>query len=191
MLITSSAVGYYGNRYDEVLDENSSHGNDFLANLCNDWEKEAHKVESYGVRRVSIRTGLVLIKDEGLIKQLLLPFNLFIGGPLAGGRQWFPWIHIDDVIGIYLTAMDNDKLSGPVNVTSPEIVRMREFAKIFGETLNRPAIFPIPKFAMKMVKGELADYAVMSQRTSADKILNAGYKFKFENLEAALRDLMK
>lgn len=190
VFISSSAVGYYGNRYDEVLDENSSNGNDFLANLCNDWEKEAQKVEALGVRRVSIRTGLVLMKNEGLIKQLLLPFKLFIGGPLAGGRQWFPWIHIDDIIGIYLHAIDNENVKGGINGASPGIIRMKEFAKAFGKTLKRPALFPIPKFAMKIVTGELADYAVMSQRTSVDKILNAGYKFKFKNLEAALRNLL-
>jgi uncharacterized protein len=191
VFITSSAVGYYGNRYDEVLDENSSHGNDFLANLCKDWEKEADKVEQYGVRRVSLRTGLVLMKDEGLIKQLLLPFKLFIGGPLGNGRQWFPWIHIDDVIGIYLSAIDNENIKGPVNVASPGFVRMKEFVETFGKILRRPSYFPIPKLAMKIVAGEVADYAVMSQRISVEKILNAGYKFKFENLEEALRDLLK
>jgi uncharacterized protein len=190
VFITSSAVGYYGNRYDEVLDENSSHGNDFLATLCNDWEKEAQKVEVLGVRRVSIRTGLVLMKDEGIIKQLVLPFKLFVGGPLAGGRQWFPWIHIDDIVGIYLHAIDNDNVSGAINGASPGIVRMKEFAKIFGKILNRPSTFHIPKFAMKIVTGELADYAVMSQRTSVDKILNAGYIFKFENLETGLMELL-
>ena len=191
VFITSSAVGYYGNRYDEVLDENSSTGNDFLANLCNDWETEAQQVEALGVRRVSIKTGLVLMKDEGLIKQLLLPFKLFVGGPLAGGRQWFPWIHIDDIVGIYLHAIDNENVTGGINGASPGIVRMKEFAKAFGRTLKRPAIFPIPKLAMKIVTGELAEYAVMSQRTSVEKIINTGYKFKFENLEGALRDLLK
>jgi uncharacterized protein len=190
VFITSSAVGYYGSRYDEVLDEYSSSGNDFLATLCNDWEKEAQKVEQYGVRRVSLRTGLVLMKDEGLIKQLLLPFKLFIGGPLGNGRQWFPWIHIDDVIGIYLRAIDNENIKGPVNVASSGIVRMKEFAKTLGKVLRRPSIFHIPKLAMKVVAGEVADYAVMSQRISVEKILNAGYKFKFENLETALRDLL-
>ena len=132
VFITSSAVGYYSNRYDEVLDENSSAGNDYLANLCKDWEKEAQKVEQYGVRRVSLRTGLVLMKDDGVLKQLILPFKLFIGGPLGNGKQWFPWIHIDDIIGIYLHAIDNENLSGAVNVASPGIVRMKEFAKTFG-----------------------------------------------------------
>jgi hypothetical protein len=188
--ICSSATGFYGNRYDEVLDENSSPGNDFLAKLCNDWEKEAWTVKQYGVRRVSIRTGLVLMKDEGVLKQMLLPFKLFFGGPLGSGRQWFPWIHIDDIVGIYLHAIDNDNVSGAINGTSTGIVTMKEFAKTLGKILKRPSLFPVPKFAMKIAAGEVAEYAVMSQRTSVEKILNAGYKFKFENLEVALKDLL-
>ena len=187
--ICASAVGYYGNRYDEVLDEESSPGDDYMANLCKDWEAEAAKVEQYGVRRISVRTGLVLSKDEGVLKQLYLPFKLFVGGPLSNGRQWFPWIHIIDIIGIYLQAIDNADLNGGINAASPGIVRMNEFAKTFGKVLHRPSLFNIPKFAMKLVAGEVADYAVMSQRISVDKILNAGYEFKFENLEEALRDL--
>jgi uncharacterized protein (TIGR01777 family) len=125
-----------------------------------------------------------------VLKQLTLPFNLFIGGPLGTGQQWFPWIHIDDVVGIYLRAIDDEDLSGPVNAASTGIVRMKEFAKVFGKVLKRPSIFPVPKFAMKIVVGEVADYAVMSQRISVDKILNSGFNFKFENLEAALKDLL-
>ena len=188
--ICSSATGFYGNRYDEVLDENSSPGNDFLSNFCNDWEKEAEKVEQCGVRRVSIRTGLVLMKDEGILKQMLLPFKLFIGGPLGDGKQWFPWIHIEDIVGIYLHAIDNENVAGAINGASPGIVRMKEFAKTLGKVLKRPSLFPLPKFAMKIVAGEVADYAVMSQRISVEKIINAGYKFNFENLEAALSDLL-
>lgn len=191
VFITASAVGIYGNRHDEVLDETSSLGNDFLADLCKDWEKEATKIEEIGVRRVSIRTGLVLNKNEGVLKQLYLPFKFFVGGPLAGGRQWFPWIHSDDIIGIYLYALDNESVIGSINAASPGIVRMKEFAKTFGKVLRRPSLFPIPKLAMKIVAGEVADYAVMSQRTSAKKIIEAGYNFKFENVEEALRDLLE
>ena len=190
VFICSSATGFYGNRYDELLDENSSPGDDFLANLCNDWEKEAAMVEQPGVRRVSVRTGLVLMKDEGVLKQMLLPFKFFIGGPLGSGRQWFPWIHIDDVVCIYLHAIDNPNVTGAINGASPGIVTMKQFAKALGKKLSRPSLFPVPKFAMKLVAGEVADYAVMSQRISVEKIINAGYKFKFENLEAALSDLL-
>jgi len=189
--ICSSAVGIYGNRYDEVLDESSSVGDDFMASICKDWEKEAEKIEHFGIRRVSIRTGLVMQKDEGVLKKMLLPFKLFIGGPLGTGRQWFPWIHIDDIVDIYLHAIDNENVSGAINGASSKIVTMKDFAKTLGKVLRRPSLFPVPKLAMKIVAGEVAEYAVMSQRISVDKILNAGYKFKFENLEAALRDLLK
>ena len=191
VFICANAVGIYGDRFDEILDENSFLGNDFLANLCKDWEKESEKLENVNVRRVSIRTSPVLIKGEGLLQQLYLPFKLFVGGPLAGGRQWFPWIHIDDIVGIYMHAIDNESIFGTVNAASPGIVRMKEFARVFGKVLKKPSIFPIPKFAMKIVAGEVADYAVMSQRISINKILQSGYKFKFENLEEALRDLLQ
>jgi uncharacterized protein len=184
-------VGIYGNRYDEVLDEKSSLGNDFMSDICKDWEKESEKAEQYGVRRVSIRTGLVMQKDEGVLKKMLLPFKIFIGGPLGSGRQWFPWIHIDDIVGIYLQAIDNENISGAVNGASPGIETMREFAKTLGKVLRRPSLFPVPKFAMKIAAGELGEYAVMSQRTSVEKILKAGYKFKFEVLEEALHSLLK
>jgi uncharacterized protein (TIGR01777 family) len=188
--ICANAVGIYGDRGDEILTETSTLGNDFLANLCKDWETEANKVEVVGVRYASIRTGLVLTRNEGVLKQMTLPFKLFIGGPLGNGKQWFPWIHIEDMIGIYLHAIDNESLNGAVNASSPGIVRMKEFARAFGKVLKRPSLFPVPKFAMKIAAGEVADYAVMSQRTSVDRILTAGYKFKFENLKTALRDLV-
>ena len=191
VFICASGIGIYGERYDEILDESSLAGNDFLATLCNDWENEAAKVEQYGVRRVSVRTSPVLMKDEGALKKMLLPFKLFLGGPLGNGKQWFPWIHIDDIIGMYLKAIDDENISGSVNAASPGIVTMNEFAMTLCKVLKRPSAFPVPKFIMKFAAGEVADYAVMSQRTSVEKILNAGYKFKFENLEEALRDLLK
>lgn len=189
--ICSSAVGYYGDRYDEILDEESPPADDYMANLCRDWEAEAAKVETLGVRRVSLRTAPVFIKGEGVLKELTLPFKLFVGGPLGNGRQWFPWIHIDDIVELYKFAIDNEDLQGAVNAASPGIVRMNEFANVFGKVLNRPSFFKIPKSAMKIVAGELADYAVMSQRVSVEKFLNAGFKFKFEDLEEALRDILK
>jgi hypothetical protein len=190
VFICASAVGIYGDRYDEVLDETSLLGNDFLANLCKDWEKEAKKVEELGIRRVSVRTGLVLNKDEGVLKKLLLPFKLLVGGPLGNGRQWVPWLHIDDIVGIYLHAIDNENVSGAINATSPGIVRMKEFAKHFGKSLHRPSLLPAPKFALKLVAGELGEYTVMSQRPSVEKILSSGYKFRFEIIDKALKNLL-
>jgi uncharacterized protein (TIGR01777 family) len=137
VFICPSAVGYYGERFDEILDEESSR-NDFLANLCKDWENEAVKVEHYGIRRVSLRTSPALTKGEGALKKMLWPYKLFIGGPLSTGKQWFPWIHIDDIVRIYLHAIDDEKLIGSVNATSPGIVRMIDFAKTLGKVLKRP-----------------------------------------------------
>lgn len=191
VFICSSAVGYYGNRNDEVLDESSLSADNYLGKLCRDWEAEAAKVEEIGIRRVSVRTGLVLNKNEGLIKQMLPTFKMFLGGYLANGKQWFPWIHIDDIVGIYLHAIENERLRGAINGASPGIVRNEEFSKTLGKVMNRPSLFPIPKFALKLVTGELGEYAVMGQRTSVEKIIKSGYRFMFENLEEALKNIIK
>lgn len=188
--ICANAVGIYGNRGDEILKETSSLGNDFLANLCKDWEAEAKKVKEAGVRYVSIRTGLVLEKNQGLMKKLIPSFKLYLGGWLGKGKQWFPWIHIDDIVGIYLHAIDDANFKGAVNAASLEIVTNKEFTKTLGIVLRRPALFPIPKIALRIVSGELGNYVTDSQRVSVDKLLNSGYKFKFEKLEGAFRDLL-
>ena len=189
--ICSSAVGYFGDRYDEILDGESLPGNDYMANLCKDWELEADKVEKLGVRRVSIRTGLVLDKNDGLMKKLVPSFKMFLGGWLGSGKQWFPWIHIDDIVGIYLHAIDDANLRGAINAASPGLVTNKEFSKTLGKVLKRPALLPIPNIALRIVSGELGDYVTDSQRISVRKILNAGYKFKFEDLEEAMRDLLR
>jgi len=188
--ICANAVGIYGDRGDDILSESSSLGNDFLANLCKDWETEAKKVQDAGVRYVSIRTGLVLEKNQGLMKKLIPSFKLFLGGWLGNGMQWFPWIHIDDIVGIYLLAIDNANVKGAVNAAAPGIVTNKEFSKALGKVLNRPALFPIPKIALRMVSGELGNYVTDSQRISTEKISRSGYKFKFDNLEEGLRDLL-
>lgn len=191
VFISASGVGYYGDGGNNILSEDSPAGKDFLAEVCKVWEKEATEVESVGVRRVSLRTGIVLSPEDGALKRMLLPFKLFIGGPLGNGNQWFPWIHIDDIIGVYVHALDNENLSGAVNAASPKICTMNEFAKTLGKILNRPSFFKVPKFALKLAIGEAADVVVVGQRVSVNKLLIAGYKFKFENLEEALRDLLK
>jgi uncharacterized protein (TIGR01777 family) len=192
-LICSSAVGYYGNRSDDYLSEDEEPADNFLAKLCADWEKEAAKVETLGVRCVSIRTGLVLSKDEGLLKQMIPSFKLFLGGYLGNGRQWFPWIHIDDIVSIYLHIINDESagggIKGAVNAASPGIVRMKQFAKTLGRVLHRPSFLPIPKFAIRILKGELGNYTTDSQRVVMNKLLKSGYKFKYENLEDALRHL--
>ncbi len=190
VFISASAIGYYGNRGDEILTENSSAGNDFLSNVCKTWEFESTKVEEFGVRNVRVRTGIVLTPEDGALKQMLLPYKLFLGGPLGNGTQWMSWLHIDDMIQIYLYALDNKKISGAINAVSPNPVRMKEFAKSLGKVLRRPSIFPVPQFILKLVVGEAASVVTASQKVSADKLLMAGYQFRFNTLSEALKDLL-
>lgn len=190
VFVSASGVGYYGDCGDKLLDENSPAGNDFLAEVCKVWESEAAEVQRAGVRRVSVRTGIVLSKEDGALKKMLLPFKLFIGGPLGNGKQWFPWIHIDDIVGIYCHAIENQNLSGAVNAASPNICTMKEFARTFGKVLHRPSLFPVPEFALKIAIGEAGKVVLMSQRVEVKKILDSGYRFKFEKLEEALRNLL-
>ena len=189
--ICSSAVGIYGNRGDQLLTEKSALGNDFLAQVCKTWEAEAAKVETSGVRRVSIRTGIVLSTKEGALKQMLLPFKLFVGGPLGNGKQWFPWIHIDDLVNTFLFCLDNTNIKGAVNGVSPNPVRMSEFAKVLGKVLHRPSFFKVPVFVLKMIVGEFADSITASLRAVPEKLVQNNYNFKFEKLEAALEDLLQ
>jgi uncharacterized protein (TIGR01777 family) len=191
VFISASGIGYYGDCGEAVLDETSPKGNDFLADVCDVWESEAQKIGDYGIRNVQIRTGLVLSPEDGVLKQMLLPFKLFIGGPLGNGRQWWSWLHIDDIVGIYLYALDNSQLQGPLNAASPNPLRMKEFANALGKVLKRPSLFPVPKFVLKIVIGETTEVVTASQRVDVKKIFESGYRFKFDNLEDALRDLLK
>jgi uncharacterized protein (TIGR01777 family) len=191
VFVSASGIGYYGDCGDNVLTEVSPAGNDFLADVCKVWESEAKKVEQSGVRSVQVRTGLVLSTEDGALKQMLPPFKFFIGGPLGNGKQWASWLHIDDIVGIYIHAIDNNQLSGAVNAASPKPARMKEFAQTLGKVLHRPALFPVPKFALKIVIGEAAEVVTASQRVDVKKLLDSGYKFRFENLNEALEDLLK
>jgi uncharacterized protein (TIGR01777 family) len=190
VFISASAIGYYGNRGDEILTENSSAGNDFLADVCKVWETESAKVEESGVRNVRVRTGIVLIPEDGALKQMLIPYKLFIGGPLGNGNQWMSWLHIDDMIQIYLYALDNKEINGAVNAVSPNPVMMKEFAKTLGKVLKRPSILPVPQFILRLVVGEAASVVTASQKVSADKLLTAEYKFRFNTLSEALKDFL-
>ncbi len=189
--ISSSAVGYYGDRGNEILEDASSSGEVLIAHVCISWEKEAEAVEQAGIRRVSVRTGLVLSKEGGFLQRLLLPFKMFVGGPIGNGAQWLPWLHIEDMVRIYLFALDNTAVSGPVNAASPNPVTMKEFARLLGKTMHRPSLFPVPKAALRIVLGEAAQVAASSQRAIPQKLQRTGYKFKFEQAEDALRDLLK
>jgi uncharacterized protein (TIGR01777 family) len=190
LFISSSAVGFYGNAGNEILTEESKNGSDFLSQVCRVWEASAEKVEVQGIRRVSIRTGIALSNKGGAYKRILLPFKLFIGGHIGNGKQWFPWIHIEDLIRIYIYALDNRSINGVVNAVSPYPVLANEFAKCIGKTIHRPSWFPVPIFALKLFIGKAAESVVASQRVVPKKLLDAGFKFKFEKIEEALQDLL-
>jgi len=187
VFICSSAVGYYG---DTLLTEDSAPGNDFLANLCIQWEKAAEEIETFGIRRVSIRSGLVLSKEEGILKKFLLPYNLYVGGKLGNGNQWFPWIHINDLVNIYLFSLYN-KIDGAINAVSTNPLRMKEFAFELGKTLNKPSFFKVPEFLLKVVLGEQAKAALSSLRVIPQKLNNQDFKFQFENISLCLKNLLK
>ena len=191
VFVSASGIGYYGNSGDTIVAEESTKGNDFLSDVCEVWEKESQKAGEYGTRNVQVRTGLVLSPEEGALKQMLLPFKFFVGGPLGNGKQWVSWLHIDDIVGIYIHAIDNTNLSGTVNAASPNPVKMKEFAKALGNVLNRPYFISVPKFLIRFSVGEAADVVLSGQRVDVTKILNSGYKFKFENLGETLKDLLK
>ncbi len=191
VFISSSAVGYYGDNKNEKLTEQNEAGKDFLANVCNVWEKEARQVTKFGVRHVAIRTGIVLSTKDGALKQMLTPFKFFVGGPIGSGKQWFPWIHINDIVKIYLFSLDNESLNGAVNAVSPNPVTMNEFAKKLGKIIHRPSIFSVPEFVLKLVVGEGAESILESLRVQPEKLIKYNFKFDFEDLEAALKHLLK
>jgi uncharacterized protein len=188
VMVSQSAVGYYGDRDDEIVDESSEPGEGFAAEVPIAWEAAAREVEKTGVRLVVVRTAPVLDRRGGLLKRLMLPFKLGLGGPIAGGDQYLPWVHIDDEVGILLWALDDEKVSGVVNASAPEQVTNREFSKVLGHALHRPAVFPLPKLALSAVVGrELADTIAGGQRVAPRRTTELGYEFRYPRLEPALR----
>jgi uncharacterized protein (TIGR01777 family) len=191
VLVSQSAVGYYGNRGDETLDEASSHGDGFDAEVCVEWEKAAHEVDAAGVRLTIVRTGQVMETEGGILGELLLPFKLGLGGPLAGGRQWVPWIHLSDEVGILIWALDTESVSGVVNATAPKPVTNKEWSKALGRALHRPAVLPIPGVAVEVKFGrEFGKVAQGGQRVLPRRTEELGYAFKFPEIDGALRNLV-
>ncbi len=190
VLVSSSAVGYYGKHGAEIIDESAPAGSDFLAEVCVEWERRARAAEELGLRVVIVRTGVVLDSGGGALKTMLPPFRAGVGGPVAGGRQYMPWIHLDDIVGIYLAALDGDGWSGPVNGTAPEPVTNGEFSKALGRALGRPAIFPVPAFAIRTLYGEMAEIVTEGQRAVPARTLESGYVFQQPELDAALRSAL-
>jgi uncharacterized protein (TIGR01777 family) len=190
VLLQASAVGYYGPCSDEIVTEAAPAGKDYLANLCSSWEKASEGIELLGVRRVILRTGLVLSTEGGPLPRLLKQFRLFAGGPFGSGDQYWPWIHIDDVVGAIRYLMEEEAADGPFNVTSPTPVTNRHFSKTFGKVLGRPSFWPIPAFAMKMLVGEVSVVVLEGQRAVPEKLTAMGYQFAFSDLEPALEDVL-
>ncbi len=191
VLVSQSAIGYYGDRGATVVDESAEAGTGFDAEVAQEWEKAAREVESTGVRLAIVRTGHVLDPSGGLLGQLLTPFKLGVGGPIAGGGQYMSWIHIDDEVGILLWALDDEKVSGVVNSTAPNPVTNRELSKALGRALNRPAILPVPGLALDLMFGsEFAAVLKGGQRVAARRALDLGYKFRHPDLDEALSDLL-
>ncbi len=189
-LISSSAVGYYGPHGDERLGEATPAGDDFLAGVCVAWEREAQAAEALGARVVLVRTGIVLDDGGGALATMLTPFKLGVGGPVAGGKQWMPWIHVDDLVGIYLAAIDGADWSGPVNGAAPEPVTNKAFSKTLGKVLHRPAFSPVPAFAIKLLYGDMATIVVNGQRAVPERTLALGYDFRHTDLQTALKDTL-
>jgi uncharacterized protein len=187
--VSQSAIGYYGARGDETLDESSPPGDDFLAGFVRDWEHEATAAEAL-TRVVLTRTGVVLSPRSGALEQMLGPFRLGLGGPVAGGQQYVSWIHIDDVVGGLLECLDVESLQGPINLTSPAPVTNRELSKALGRVLGRPAVLPVPKLALRAIFGEMSTVVTTGQRVIPARLLEAGYGFRQPELEPALRELL-
>ncbi|NUN69154.1 MAG: TIGR01777 family protein [Bacteroidetes bacterium] len=191
VLISASAVGYYGHRDDGIITESAQPGNDFLADLAVQWEGEAFKAEQFGVRVAVPRIGLVLERSGGMIGKMLLPFRLFAGGPIGSGRQYLPWIHMEDVVRGILFPLEQEGLKGVYNLTAPEPVTMKEFAKQFGSVLHRPSWLPVPDIALDVLYGEGAKVIVSGQRAVPERLLAAGYRFSYPALRPALEHLLQ
>jgi uncharacterized protein (TIGR01777 family) len=191
VLACASAIGYYGDRGDEILTELSSYGNDFIGLLVRDWEAEAVRAETSGMRVVRLRFGVVLSSEGGALPLMLLPFKFGVGGRLGSGRQWQSWVAQEDAIEITRRAIADESLSGAINVTAPNPLRNMDFTRIVGQVLHRPAIIPVPAFAMRLLLGEMAEaLALASERVVPERLLRAGFNFKFAEFEPALRAVL-
>ncbi|MBX9792088.1 MAG: TIGR01777 family oxidoreductase [Pirellulales bacterium] len=186
VLVSASAVGYYGDRGDEILDEASPPGSDFLADVCRQWEDAAQRAADFGVRVVLPRIGIVLGDGGGALAKMLPLFNLGLGGRLGSGRQWMPWVHVDDIVGLVRHALDRAELRGPVNAVAPNPVRNDEFTRVLASVLRRPAVLPAPGFGLRLMIGEFAGILLASQRVVPKAAEQSGYQFHYLELRGAL-----
>lgn len=190
VLVSASAVGYYGDRGDEILNERALPGCGFLCEVCVDWERSAYLAVALGVRVVCIRIGIVLAANGGALAKMLPPFRLGLGGPIAGGQAWMSWIHVEDLARLFTWAVENTDVSGPVNAVSPGAVRNAAFTRSLGAALNRPALVPVPALALKLMYGEMASVVLGSQHVVPDVATQSGFQFTWSELDPALRDLI-
>src|SRR5579859_1160780 len=191
VLVSASATGFYGNRGDELLSEESQSGNDFLSSLAKEWEAEALKAEAIGIRVVFARFGIILARDGGALPRMVLPFRLFAGGKIGSGKQWMSWISLDDAIAILRFALEHGEVRGPMNVISPQPVQNVEFTKTLASAMHRPALFPAPAFALRLALGEMADALLLSsQRVLPRKLESLGYRFLQADLGSALAAIL-
>ncbi|MDQ3323350.1 MAG: TIGR01777 family oxidoreductase [Acidobacteriota bacterium] len=189
--ISASAIGFYGNRNDEICTEDSESGEGFLPEVCAEWEREAMRAESFA-RVVCMRIGVVLAKDGGALEKMLTPFKFGVGGTVGSGKQWMSWIALDDIVSIINFFLDNENLRGSFNLTAPNPVTNEEFTKTLGKVLNRPTILPIPEFAIKLMFGEMGETLLLQGTRAVPKRLEeAGYKFKYTNLEDAVKHVLE
>ncbi len=188
--ISASAIGYYGDRKDEILEESSKRGKGFMPELCEAWEQAAHQFEKIGLKTSCLRIGIVLGIEHGALKQMLTPFSLGLGGPLGKGKQWMSWIHIDDLVNQFIFILEK-RLEGIFNGTAPNPVRNKQFSKTLGKTLSRPALLPAPGFAIKLLFGEMSEIVLSSQRIVPDQFLKAGFSFRYTSLSEALYNLLR
>lgn len=189
-LISASAVGYYGDGADSIIDEESSAHDEFTHHLCSEWEAEALRAKELGLSVAIMRTGLVIGKGGGFLAKMLLPFKLGLGGRLGSGTQWMPWVHMDDIVGLIIFLIERDDLEGPFNAVSPEPVRNSVFTKTLAAVLNRPAIFPVPSFFLKLILGEMSRLLLTGQRAIPKRAIEEGYSFAFTELEDAFKDVL-
>ena len=187
VLVSQSATGYYGPRGDETVEESQPPADDFLASVVVDWETEARAAEELGLRVVLTSTGVVLSESGGALGKMMTPFKLGVGGPVAGGRQYVPWIHIDDVVGGLICSLEDDRVRGPVNLTAPEPATNRELSKALGRALRRPAVAPVPGFVLKAMYGEMSSIVTTGARVVPARLAEIGYRFRRPNLDDALR----
>ena len=189
VLINASAVGYYGSRENDEITEIEEPGQDFLSQVCRDWEGEAYKVQNDSTRVVTIRIGVVL-GSEGALNRMVLPFKFYIGGPLGTGNQWLSWIHIKDLTSMIRFVIEHQELTGPINATAPEPVTMRNFCHVLGDVMNRPSWLPAPELILKIALGQMSEMLLHGQRVVPHKIIEAGFNFQFPDLRSALEDAL-